>query len=581
MTIFNVFTLFGGLAFFLFGMNIMSEGLEKMSGSKLEKTLKQMTSNPLKALLLGAGITVAVQSSSAVTVMLVGLVNSGIMTLGQSIGVIMGSNIGTTLTAWLLSLAGIESDNFFVSLLNPSDFSPILAFIGIVITMFSKSTKKKNLGEILIGFSILMTGMDFMSGAVSPLSESPKFTEVLTYFKNPILSVAVGAIFTGIIQSSAASVGILQALSLTGEITYTMAIPIIMGQNIGTCVTAVISCIGVNKNAKRVAAVHFYFNLLGTLVCLILFYGLNYFLKFSFVNEAISPVSIAFCHSVFNIFTTVILLPFSKQLEKLAKMTIRDNSETRYSFIDERLLLSPSFAVSECVSMTVKMSEIAKSTILSSMDIIKSYSDKKCDEIRANEDRLDKYEDKLGTYLIKLSGKELSDSDSRKISMLLHTIGNFERLGDHAVNLLNVAKEIDEKEIIFSSEATEELKIAEDALKEIIDLTIEAFQSNDAKLAAKVEPLEQVIDVILAEMKSRHIERLKSGNCTIELGFVLSDILSNYERISDHCSNIAVSVIEINQSSFDTHEYLNEIKKANDPDFIKQYSIYQQKYLLP
>lgn len=581
MTIFNVFTLFGGLAFFLFGMNIMSEGLEKMSGSKLEKTLKQMTSNPLKALLLGAGITVAVQSSSAVTVMLVGLVNSGIMTLGQSIGVIMGSNIGTTLTAWLLSLAGIESDNFFVSLLNPSNFSPILAFIGIVITMFSKSTKKKNLGEILIGFSILMTGMDFMSGAVSPLSESPKFTEILTYFKNPILSVAVGAIFTGIIQSSAASVGILQALSLTGEITYTMAIPIIMGQNIGTCVTAVISCIGVNKNAKRVAAVHFYFNLLGTLVCLILFYGLNYFLKFSFVNEAISPVSIAFCHSIFNIFTTVILLPFSKQLEKLAKMTIRDNRETQYSFIDERLLLSPSFAVSECVSMTVKMSEIAKSTILSSMDIIKSYSDKKCDEIRANEDRLDKYEDKLGTYLIKLSGKELSDSDSRKISMLLHTIGNFERLGDHAVNLLNTAKEIDEKEIIFSSEATEELKIAEDALKEIIDLTIEAFQSNDAKLAAKVEPLEQVIDVILAEMKSRHIERLKSGNCTIELGFVLSDILSNYERISDHCSNIAVSVIEINQSSFDTHEYLNEIKKANDPDFIKQYSIYQQKYLLP
>lgn len=581
MTIFNVFTLFGGLAFFLFGMNIMSEGLEKMSGSKLEKTLKQMTSNPLKALLLGAGITVAVQSSSAVTVMLVGLVNSGIMTLGQSIGVIMGSNIGTTLTAWLLSLAGIESDNFFVSLLNPSNFSPILAFIGIVITMFSKSTKKKNLGEILIGFSILMTGMDFMSGAVSPLSESPKFTEILTYFKNPILSVAVGAIFTGVIQSSAASVGILQALSLTGEITYTMAIPIIMGQNIGTCVTAAISCIGVNKNAKRVAAVHFYFNLLGTLVCLVLFYGLNYFLKFNFVNEAISPVSIAFCHSVFNIFTTVILMPFSKQLEKLAKMTIRDNSETRYSFIDERLLLSPSFAVSECVSMTVKMSEIAKCTILSSMDIIKSYSDKKCDEIRANEDRLDKYEDKLGTYLIKLSGKELSDSDSRKISMLLHTIGNFERLGDHAVNLLNTAKEMDEKEIIFSSEATEELKIAEDALKEIIDLTIEAFQNNDAKLAAKVEPLEQVIDVILAEMKSRHIERLKSGNCTIELGFVLSDILSNYERISDHCSNIAVSVIEINHSSFDTHEYLNEIKKANDPDFIKQYSIYQQKYLLP
>ena len=581
MTIFNVFTLLGGLAFFLFGMNVMSASLEKMAGGKLESILKKMTSNPLKALLLGAGITMVIQSSSAVTVMLVGLVNSGLMSLGQTIGVIMGSNIGTTITAWIISMTSIEGDNFILTLLKPSSFTPILAFIGILLTMFSKSTKKKDFAEILIGFAILMYGMELMSGAVKPLSGMPEFVNILTYFKNPILSVVVGAVFTGIIQSSSASVGILQALSLTGEITYSMAIPIIMGQNIGTCVTALISSIGVNKNAKRVGVVHVCFNIIGTIVCLILFYGLNYFLKFNFIDNTITPVAIAICHSIFNIFTTILFFPFTKYLEKLANIIVKDNDETEYSFIDERLLLSPSFAVSECVNMTVKMSEIAKNTIFASLDIIKNYSDKKSEEIKANEEQLDKYEDKLGTYLIKLSGKELSDSDSKKISMLLHTIGNFERMGDHAVNLLKVAKEIDEKDIIFSPDATEELKIAEDALKEIIDLTIEAFHTNDEKLAAKVEPLEQVIDGILSEMKSRHVKRLRAGNCTIELGFVLSDILSNYERISDHCSNIAVSIIEINNASFDTHEYLNEIKKTNNPEYIKQYSIYQQKFLLP
>ncbi len=381
MTIFNVFTLLGGVAFFLFGMNTMSGGLEKMSGGKLERTLKKMTSNPLKSLILGAGITIAIQSSSALTVMLVGLVNSGIMTLGQTIGVIMGSNIGTTLTAWLLSMAGIKSDNFFINLLNPSSFSPILAFIGIAMIMLAKSTKKKDVGEILVGFAILMYGMELMSDSVSPLGDMPEFSSILVHFKNPILSVLVGAVFTGIIQSSAASVGILQALSLTGEITYAVAIPIIMGQNIGTCVTALISSIGVNKNAKRVAAVHVYFNIIGTVICLVVFYTLNYFLRFDFVDVAISPLQIAFCHSIFNIVTTLILLPFTKQLEKLARITIRDSREQQYSFIDDRLLLSPSFAVSECRNMTVKMAQLAQGAVFDSMNIIKNFSDKKCEEI--------------------------------------------------------------------------------------------------------------------------------------------------------------------------------------------------------
>lgn len=581
MTIFNVFTLLGGVAFFLFGMNTMSGGLEKMSGGKLERTLKKMTSNPLKSLILGAGITIAIQSSSALTVMLVGLVNSGIMTLGQTIGVIMGSNIGTTLTAWLLSMAGIKSDNFFINLLNPSSFSPILAFIGIAMIMLAKSTKKKDVGEILVGFAILMYGMELMSDSVSPLGDMPEFSSILVHFKNPILSVLVGAVFTGIIQSSAASVGILQALSLTGEITYAVAIPIIMGQNIGTCVTALISSIGVNKNAKRVAAVHVYFNIIGTVICLVVFYTLNYFLRFDFVDAAISPLQIAFCHSIFNIVTTLILLPFTKQLEKLARITIRDSREQQYSFIDDRLLLSPSFAVSECRNMTVKMAQLAQGAVFDSMNIIKNFSDKKCEEIKVNEKQLDMYEDKLGSYLLKLSGKELSDADSKEISMLLHTIGDFERLGDHAVNVMKAASEMHSKMLEFSPDATEELKIAEDALGEIVNITIESFVDNDAKKASTVEPLEQVIDNLISEIKTRHIKRLRSGECTIELGFVLSDILSNYERVSDHCSNIAVSVIEINNSTFDTHEYLNKLKKATNEDFINQYTMYQKKFLLP
>lgn len=579
MNIFSVFTLFGGLAFFLYGMNIMSSGLEKMTGGKLERTLKKMTKSPMRSLLLGAGITIAIQSSSAMTVMLVGFVNSGIMELGQTVGIIMGSNIGTTLTAWILSLAGVKSDNFLIQLLNPEAFSPIVALIGIILIMTAKSTKKKDIGNIMLGFSILMFGMNLMSDAVSPLADMPEFASILVAFKNPLLGVAAGAIFTGVIQSSAASVGILQALSLTGSITYGMAIPIIMGQNIGTCVTAIISSIGVNKNAKRVAGIHIYFNLIGTLICLSIFYLVNAFVHFTFINEAISPVSIAAVHSIFNIITTLILLPFSKQLENLARYTIKDkNSDEKYTFLDERLLATPSVAIAECKESTIKMSLIVEDNLSKSIDAFVNYDYKVIDQIIEQENLIDSYEDHLGTYLVKLSSRELSDEGSKEISKILHMIGDFERIGDHAINLSRVATEIHEKNIIFSKQAQEELEIMTAAIKEIISLTVEAVVHNKIDLAKSVEPLEQVIDFLEAELKNRHIKRLKEGLCTIEQGFIFSDLLTNYERISDHCSNIAVCMIQVNESSFDTHQYLKGIKAEETGEFSKAFDKFMSKY---
>lgn len=579
MNIFSVFTLFGGLAFFLYGMNIMSSGLEKMTGGKLERTLKKMTKSPMRSLLLGAGITIAIQSSSAMTVMLVGFVNSGIMELGQTVGIIMGSNIGTTLTAWILSLAGVKSDNFLIQLLNPEAFSPIVALIGIILIMTAKSTKKKDIGNIMLGFSILMFGMNLMSDAVSPLADMPEFASILVAFKNPLLGVAAGAIFTGVIQSSAASVGILQALSLTGSITYGMAIPIIMGQNIGTCVTAIISSIGVNKNAKRVAGIHIYFNLIGTLICLSIFYLVNAFVHFTFINEAISPVSIAAVHSIFNIITTLILLPFSKQLENLARYTIKDkNSDEKYTFLDERLLATPSVAIAECKESTIKMSLIVEDNLSKSIDAFVNYDYKVIDQIIEQENLIDSYEDHLGTYLVKLSSRELSDEGSKEISKILHMIGDFERIGDHAINLSRVATEIHEKNIIFSKQAQEELEIMTAAIKEIISLTVEAVVHNKIDLAKSVEPLEQVIDFLEAELKNRHIKRLKEGVCTIEQGFIFSDLLTNYERISDHCSNIAVCMIQVNESSFDTHQYLKGIKAEETGEFSKAFDKFMSKY---
>lgn len=581
MNIFSIFTLLGGLSFFLYGMNIMSSGLEKMEGGKLEKMLKKMTKGIFRSLLLGAGITIAIQSSSAMTVMLVGFVNSGIMELGQTIGIIMGSNIGTTLTAWILSISGIKSNSIWVQLLKPESFSPVIALVGIIMVMAGKSTKRKDIGNIMLGFSILMFGMELMSDAMSPLADMPEFEHILIAFKNPLLGVLAGAVFTGVIQSSAASVGILQALSLTGSISYNIAIPIIMGQNIGTCVTAVISSIGVNKNAKRVAGIHIYFNIIGTLVCLTIFYAANGLMHFEFVEKAISPVGIAAVHSIFNMTTTAILLPFSKQLEKLARLTIKDkNHEVGYTFLDDRLLATPSVAIAECKEMTIKMTELVKDTLMKSIEVMKHYDYKVIAKIEEQESQTDEYEDNLGTYLVKLSSRELSDEDSKEVSKILHIIGDFERIGDHALYVARVAEELNEKELHFSQEAEAEVEVLSSAIREIINLTVTAFKDNDLELAKKVEPLEQVIDFLKIQVKNNHIKRLKEGQCTIEQGFIFNDLITNYERISDHCSNVAVCIIQVNDSSFDTHGYLQQVKSGNTEEFNQNYDYFKGKYHL-
>ena len=581
MDIFSIVSIIGGLAFFLFGMNEMSSGLKKISGGKLEKTLEKMTSTPMKGLLLGAVVTIAIQSSSAMTVMLVGLVNSGLMELSQTLSVIMGSNIGTTLTAWILSLSGISSDNIFISFLKPENFAPLFAIVGIGLIMMSKRLRRRDIGSVLIGFAILMSGMTLMSSAVSPLADMPEFQHILTAFNNPFLGLLVGIVFTGIIQSSAASIGILQALSLSGGVTYGMAIPIVLGQNIGTCVTALLSSMGVNKNAKRVAVLHVTIKIIGAAICLSVFYILHGIIGFSFVDQKTGPVGIAVIHSIFNLLNTVLLMPFSKQLLKLSMKLVPDREEEQeYTLIDERLLNTPSFAVFECNEQTLKMARHAHECVDMSMGLLDHYSDSVASELEKKEDLIDNYEDKLGTYLVKLSSKALSDDDSRRISRMLHVIGNLERLGDHAMNLLKTAREISDKKIVFSQEAYRELDVIRKALDEIMDMAFGALENDDVELAKKVEPLEQVIDDLTETIKFKHIERLQNGVCTIELGFVLADMLSNFERVSDHCSNIAVAIIETNNNSFKTHEYLSGVKNNNDRDFNAEFEKFKEKYAL-
>ena len=561
MDIFSLFTLCGGLAFFLYGMTTMSKSLEKMAGGKLERLLKRMTSNPFKSLLLGAGITIAIQSSSAMTVMLVGLVNSGVMELGQTIGVIMGSNIGTTLTAWILSLTGIESESVFVNLLKPENFSPVIALVGIILIMGSKKQKRRDIGRIMVGFAILMYGMELMKDSVSPLADMPEFSSLLTAFNNPLLGVLVGAVFTGVIQSSAASVGILQALALTGSITYGMAVPIIMGQNIGTCVTALISSIGVNRNAKRVSVIHISFNIIGTVVGLILFYGGNFLFHFPFMNAAVGAVGIAFCHTVFNVFTTLLLLPFSRQLEKLARRAIKSEDKAeQFAFLDPLLLRTPGVAISECVSMTNCMSDLAHKNLLDAVEQLSDYREDRETLITENEDKLDIYEDRLGDYLVKISQHGVSMNDIRTVSRLLHAIGDFERIGDHALNLQESARELHDKNLHFSDAAKEELQVLLTALNDIMTLAFDSFAANDPAAARDVEPLEETIDQLIEEIRMRHIRRLQTGECTIQLGFVLNDLLTNFERVSDHCSNIAVCVIESQADDLDRHAYIHDLK---------------------
>lgn len=584
MDIFSIFTLCGGLAFFLFGMHVMSQSLEKIAGGKLETTLRKMTSNPFKSLGLGAGITVAVQSSSAVTVMLVGLVNSGIMALDQTVGVIMGSNIGTTLTAWILSMAGIESDNIFISLLKPENFSPVIALIGIALFMLSKKKKRQDVGMIMLGFSVLMYGMELMKNAVAPLAEMESFQNLLVAFNNPIVSVLFGAVFTGVIQSSAASVGILQALSMTGSITYRAAIPIIMGQNIGTCVTALISSIGVNRNAKRVTAIHMSFNIIGTVICLVAFYGLDALLHFSFVNRAINPVEIAFVHSIFNIVTTVILLPFSNLLVKLAKRIIPDGKdkkgEDKSVWLDERLLSSPPLAASQCRQKAKGMAKISKTALSDALSVTLNYDKSLADKVEEAEQKLDTLEDNLATYMLKLSQESLTEEDSNTVSELLHTIGDFERIGDHAINIVTISQEMNKSGLEFSEEAKADFVTLFAAITEISELAVNAYNKNDLSLASKVEPLEEVIDKLTAKIKHKHIERMQKGLCKPELGVHISNLLIYIERISDHYSNVAVIIIQTAHANMHKHDYLNELRAERSEQFIENYNAYKHKYRL-
>ncbi len=580
MDLFSFIQLAGGLAFFLYGMNVMSGGLERMAGGRLQQMLKGATSSRILSLFLGAGITIAIQSSSAVTVMLVGLVNSGIMHIGQTVGVIMGSNIGTTLTVWLLTLVGLETDNVFLKLLKPENFSLIFALVGILMIMASKNTKKRDIGAVFVGFAILMYGMKLMSGSVSGLAGTPAFTNLLLAFKNPLLGVATGAIFTAIIQASSASIGILLALAATGEITYAMALPIIMGQNIGTCITSLISSIGVNKNAKKVAVIHILFNTIGTIIFLSVYLIGIHFFEIPFLSKVIGETGIALFHTIFNVVTTILLIPFSNLLVKVANAILRDSKndeDQKTELIDERILATPSIAINECDSITQQMAQIVWKTLHDAISSIGAYSKDLEESILKNEDTLDIYEDKLGTALVRLSSEQLSDTDSLRVSKMLHTIGDFERLGDHAVNIMRVSKELYEKKLTFSAAATEEINVLNAALKEIIDITNEAYLKNSPEHAVSVEPLEQVIDFLVTSVKSRHIKRLQSKECSIELGFILSDLLNNYARVSDHCSNIAVSVIEIAHSSFDTHQYLNTVKHGNK-HFSESYGEYSEKY---
>ena len=586
MDFFSILAMIGGLALFLYGMDTMGEGLSKASGGRLEKILEKMTSNPIKAVLLGAGVTAVIQSSSATTVMVVGFVNSGIMKLQQAVGIIMGANIGTTATAWILSLSGIEGDNFFMQLLKPTSFSPVLALIGVMLIMFTKKEKNHNIGKILVGFAILMTGMDAMSAAVKPLADVPEFANILLMFSNPILGLLAGTVLTAIIQSSSASVGILQALCQTGAVSYATAFPIIMGQNIGTCVTALISAIGAKKNAKRAAMVHLFFNIVGTAIFMAVFYTVNAFVDFAFLKESANAAGIATVHSIFNVTATLILLPFSKLLVKLATLAVPDQKEeesieNKLHLLDVRFLDTPGLAIEQCQNVAYEMSEITKKALFDATKLLHSYDEDKAQKIFEMEDIIDKYEDEMGNYLVKLSSRDLSEKESHTLSVLLHTIGDFERISDHAVNLVQSAKEMYDKEQAFSNKATLELEVFTKALEEVVNLSFEVFKTGDMNRALQVEPLEDAIDELQAQIKKRHIKRLRKGKCTIEMGFILSDIITSYERVSDHCSNIALSLFQENDDEFEAHDYINNLKKSKDATFEDYFSMYKNKYMLP
>ena len=590
MDIFGILTMVGGLALFLYGMNTMGDGLVMLSGGKLEQILEKLTKKRIMALLLGALVTAVIQSSSATTVMVVGFVNSGIMKLTQAVGIIMGANIGTTITSWILSLTGISSGNVFIKLLKPSSFSPVLAAIGIICMMTGKDgSRKKTIGSILLGFAVLMFGMETMSGAVSPLKDNPTFTGMLTEFSNPILGMTAGAVLTAVIQSSSASVGILQALCMSGAVTYGTALPIIMGQNIGTCVTALISSIGASKNAKRAAFIHLYFNLIGTLLFMAVFYFINRFVNFAFLSNTAGAAGIAVIHSLFNIGCAIVLFPFADKLVALSTFTVKNQKTTEpeqiipeeLAALDERFLDSPSFAIQLCKNAVIKMAEHSKKAILLAMEIQSEYSGEKAAEVIQLEQLVDQFEDSVGTYLVKLAGKDLSTDDSHLLSVLLHCISDFERISDHAINITEAVEKLQKQGLRFTEQGKQELDSLGIAIRDIMTMTQNAFSTGNIAAAANVEPLEEVIDDLVVEMKQRHIVRLRSGNCSMEAGLLLEDILTNYERVSDHCSNIAAALIEIQADELDMHRYIDVKIKGSDPHFQKEYLRLKNIYILP
>lgn len=578
MTLFDVLSLVGGLSLFLFGMNLMGNSLEKKAGGQLKSVLGKMTDSPFKGFLLGLVVTAVIQSSSATTVMVVGFVNSGIMTLHQAVGPIMGANVGTTVTSWILSLADIKGGGI-MDLFKPDSFVPVLALIGIYFLMFSKKSKNKDTAMILLGFATLMTGMSAMSDAVSGLKDDPEFTNILTLFSNPVLGVLVGAVLTAIIQSSSASVGILQALSTTGAITFGAAIPIVMGMAIGTCITAVLSSIGANKNAKRATLVHLYFNIFGTIAALVLFYGANAIFKFDFVDGTATSVGIAVVNTLYKVFCVIMWAPMIKVLEKLATVSIKDTDEKeKYEMLDERLLATPAVAVERCRSVTHTMADIATECFRRAVKLLDGHNDEDYEFVIKAEKKTDKYEDILGSYLVKVASLELTDADGAEAAKLLHIIGDFERISDHAASILKSAEELNEKKMSFSGEAAGELKTMTNAVLEIMDLAYRSFIENDREAIKGVEPLEQVVDDLKAELKSQHIRRLTKGECTIEQGFVFGDIITNLERVADHCSNIAGCVKEIAHQEMDMHSYAKKVRKENISHYNERYEEYKEKY---
>lgn len=584
MDFFDFLAMIGGLALFLYGMHMLSEGLEKLSGGKLERILEHMTDSRWKAVLLGAGVTAVIQSSSATTVMVVGFVNSGIMKLSQAIGVIMGANVGTTITSWLLSLTGLEGDSILLELMKPTSFSPVLAIIGVVFIVFLKSPKKRDIGGILVGFAILMTGMSTMSSAMKPLSENPAFTGLFTMFENPILGLIAGAILTAVIQSSSASVGILQALCATGTVTYSAAVPIILGQNIGTCVTAMMSGVGAGKNAKRAATIHLLFNVIGVAIFMLVFYVLHFMLSFAFLSEAANGAGIAFVHTCFNVLATIALLPFANQLERLSYIliklereeTARKEEDEMFARLDERLLATPAFALEQTNSCVVQMANLVLENVNEAIAVLFAYDKQIVKRIEQREKLIDRYDDAVGGYLVKLSARNLTENDTIKLNVLQHGIGDLERIADHAMNIGELARSMNKKEQHFSNKATEELKTFSRAVMDIVSEAVRVLKEADLERARQIEPFEEAIDHMQKDMKKRHMKRLRKGKCTAEMGFVLSDITNNYERIADHCSNLAISVMQLYENDTYAHEYVSRLTKDEGSAF----DVLYQKYLL-